>query len=313
METRRENASLYFMLAGLIFFMIAAGVVVFAPWMGMARKMEEVTNVEGRAVKAPQRTEAEKRGRQIYIREKCWLCHSQVVRGDWERTAQGLKLESRGGDAERYGPISQPGESAADTPHLYGTRRIGPDLARVGGKYPDAWHTMHFLNPQAVIPGSVMPKFVWLYTNIDYGRSGKPVKGDPTVELLDLISYVQSLGAGIGDWRRATAPQAAAAPHEAVSDAAQLASQGREIFGKADCSACHGPEGRGDGPAAAGFPSNHKPANFHSGKWIFGGDDKSVQETISKGRLPYMPAHPQYRPDEARALSAFIRSLAGKK
>ena len=91
-----------------------------------------------------------------------------------------------------------------------------------------------------------------------------------------------------------------------------LAEQGKAVYAKSDCGTCHGAGGRGDGATAAGYPADHKPANFASGKWKFGGDDKAVQETISKGRPPYMPAHPQFKPDELAALSAYVRSLVKK-
>lgn len=88
--------------------------------------------------------------------------------------------------------------------------------------------------------------------------------------------------------------------------------RGKEVYAKSDCVACHGAEGRGDGAGAAGFPAEHKPTNFHSGKWKFGGDDASVRQSIAKGRPPYMPGHPQLNPEEVAALSAFVRSLSGK-
>jgi cytochrome c oxidase cbb3-type subunit 2 len=94
-------------------------------------------------------TPLELAGRNIYIREGCYACHSQMIRT--------LRDE-----VERYGPYSLAVESKYDHPMLWGSKRTGPDLARVGGKYSDAWHVAHMNNPRAVVPASVMPKYGWL-------------------------------------------------------------------------------------------------------------------------------------------------------
>ncbi|HEY5656592.1 MAG TPA: cytochrome-c oxidase, cbb3-type subunit II, partial [Myxococcota bacterium] len=88
-------------------------------------------------------------GRDIYIREGCNTCHSQMVRP--------FKMET-----DRYGPYSLAGEGIYERPFLYGSRRTGPDLARVGGKYPDSWHWLHFQNPRNIEPRSNMPTFAFL-------------------------------------------------------------------------------------------------------------------------------------------------------
>jgi len=91
----------------------------------------------------------EQEGRDIYIREGCNTCHSQQVRP--------FKMET-----DRYGPYSLAGEGIYDRPFLWGSRRTGPDLARVGGKYPDSWHWLHFENPRTIEPRSNMPSFAFL-------------------------------------------------------------------------------------------------------------------------------------------------------
>jgi len=88
-------------------------------------------------------------GRDIYIREGCNNCHSQMVRP--------FKTET-----DRYGPFTMAGEGVYDRPFLYGSRRTGPDLARVGGKYPDSWHWIHFHNPREIEPRSNMPPYAFL-------------------------------------------------------------------------------------------------------------------------------------------------------
>ena len=100
-------------------------------------------------------------GRDVYIREGCYNCHSQMVRT--------LRFET-----ERYGHYSLAGESVYDRPFQWGSKRTGPDLARVGGRYSDDWHRTHLLNPRDVVPESNMPAFPWL---------DRPVKADDIQDL----------------------------------------------------------------------------------------------------------------------------------
>lgn len=94
-------------------------------------------------------TPLEVAGRDIYVREGCYLCHSQWVRPFRSETL-------------RYGPWSRAGEYVYDRPFQLGSRRIGPDLQRIGGKYNDAWHYEHMQNPRSTSPGSIMPNYPWL-------------------------------------------------------------------------------------------------------------------------------------------------------
>jgi cbb3-type cytochrome c oxidase subunit II len=91
----------------------------------------------------------EQEGRDVYVREGCYVCHSQMVRP--------LRTET-----DRYGPYSLAGESVYDRPFQFGSRRTGPDLARVGKKYPDSWHWLHFRDPRSIEPRSNMPSFAFL-------------------------------------------------------------------------------------------------------------------------------------------------------
>ncbi len=96
-------------------------------------------------------------GRDIFIREGCNNCHSQMIRP--------FRAET-----ERYGPFSVAGESVYDHPHLWGSKRTGPDLARVGGRYSDDWHINHLIDPRSVVPESNMPAYPFLETNILDGK-----------------------------------------------------------------------------------------------------------------------------------------------
>ena len=93
-------------------------------------------------------------GRDVYIREGCYNCHSQMVRP--------FRAET-----ERYGPYSEAGETVWDHPFQFGSKRTGPDLARVGGRYSDEWHRVHLINPRDLVPESNMPSYPWLEDAVD--------------------------------------------------------------------------------------------------------------------------------------------------
>jgi cytochrome c oxidase cbb3-type subunit 2 len=114
-------------------------------------------------------TSPEQRGRAVYIREGCWYCHSQYVRPVT-------------GETRRWGPITQAGEYAYDLPHLFSTRRIGPDLSRVGLKYSDAWHLAHFWNPRMLSPDSIMPRFTALFDGPFRAKIITDADGNRTLE-----------------------------------------------------------------------------------------------------------------------------------
>ena len=141
-------------------------------------------------------------GRDVYVREGCYNCHSQMVRT--------LRFET-----ERYGHYSLAGESVYDHPFQWGSKRTGPDLARVGGRYSDDWHRVHLIDPRAVVPESNMPSFPWLettrldgkqvashmrtlkalgdpYTDAQIARAEQDV-ADRT-ELDAVVAYLQALG-----------------------------------------------------------------------------------------------------------------------
>ena len=99
-------------------------------------------------------------GRDVYVREGCYNCHSQMVRT--------LRFET-----ERYGHYSLAGESVYDRPFQWGSKRTGPDLARVGGRYSDDWHRVHLINPRDVVPESNMPSFPWLAETPVDGADGQ--------------------------------------------------------------------------------------------------------------------------------------------
>ena len=148
-------------------------------------------------------------GRDIYLREGCYNCHSQMIRP--------FRAET-----ERYGHYSVAGEFVYDHPFQWGSKRTGPDLARVGARYSDEWHRVHLLNPRDVVPESNMPAYSWLdrplraadevqarmralqrlgvpYTEAQIGAAPEEVKGKS--ELDALVAYLQSLGLALKNVR----------------------------------------------------------------------------------------------------------------
>ncbi|SHI63424.1 cytochrome-c oxidase, cbb3-type subunit II [Wenxinia saemankumensis] len=135
-----RNATLLLVLSFLV--VTIGGIVEIAPLFWLENTIEEV---EGVRPYSP----LELAGRDIYIREGCYVCHSQMIRPMRD-------------EVERYGHYSLAAESMYDHPHQWGSKRTGPDLARVGGRYSDEWHVDHFTDPQSVVPESVMPKYDYL-------------------------------------------------------------------------------------------------------------------------------------------------------
>lgn len=147
-------------------------------------------------------------GRDIYVREGCYLCHSQMIRP--------FRAET-----ERYGHYSVAGEFVYDHPFQWGSKRTGPDLARVGGRYSDQWHRVHLLNPRDVVPESNMPAFRWLdrplkdpiigkkmaalrlvgvpYTDQEIADAPKAIEGK--TELDAVIAYLQGMGTALKQTR----------------------------------------------------------------------------------------------------------------
>jgi cytochrome c oxidase cbb3-type subunit 2 len=185
-------------------------------------------------------------GRDIYQREGCGYCHSQNVR----------TLKS---DVQRYGAYSQAGESAYERPFLWGSRRTGPDLARVGGKYLDDWHTLHTLNPRQFSPRSNMPAYPWLKDALinpsqveahakTYGLPYAPADIailEGKTELDALTAYIQSLGRGVErfNYRDVTADDYQAFLAKGKRGTIEV---GRALYVE-ECAGCHGPNGKGSG------------------------------------------------------------------
>ncbi|MFT4887136.1 MAG: cytochrome c oxidase cbb3-type subunit 2 [Pseudohongiellaceae bacterium] len=189
------------LIFGILFVSSIGGLVQILPIL--SQESLETPSVNTRVYDAVELT-----GRDIYIREGCHVCHSQQIRP--------LIAE-----VERYGPYSRAGEFVYDRPFLWGSKRTGPDLHRVGGKFSDQWHRLHLIDPRAVVEKSIMPAYPWLanrdasqvgnitgklkalrtlghpYTDEDIESADESLVGLKEIDAL--IIYLQMLGTGFSE------------------------------------------------------------------------------------------------------------------
>ena len=145
------------LVIGILIVIAIGGLVEIVPLFYLKNTIEKVDGVRPY-------TPLELAGRNIYVREGCYLCHSQMIRP--------LRDE-----VERYGHYSLAAESMYDRPFQWGSKRTGPDLARLGNKYSDDWHRGHLRDPRSVVPGSVMPNYAWLeQTELEYKNLAQDLK-----------------------------------------------------------------------------------------------------------------------------------------
>ena len=191
----RIETSNFLMIVLILLAVAFGGLVEIVPLFSQKSTTEPVTGVKPY-------TALQLAGRDVYIREGCYNCHSQMIRPFRAETL-------------RYGHYSVAGESVYDHPFQWGSKRTGPDLARVGGKYSDEWHRVHLNNPRDVVPESNMPEYPWLsknlvnaeqvpanmnalrkvgvpYTDEEIAKAAEDVTGK--TELEAVIAYLQGLG-----------------------------------------------------------------------------------------------------------------------
>lgn len=257
-----ETPSTVFLAAGVGLFSAAVVVQGIMPWLKSATRTTAVQDPVTKAeIQVADYTPLEQHGRQVYIREGCWYCHSQYVRPVT-------------GESFRWGPVSQAGEYAHDRPHLFSTRRIGPDLTRIGRKYGDGWHIAHHWEPRDVVPDSIMPSFPWLF---EPGKAGETPQLNADGKAL--VAYIQRLGTSIGDWREGFIPtrlSSGMALNIDPQDQDELRSLGKTVFERR-CVGCHGARGDGNGPSARFL--DPKPRDFTRGIFKF-------RSTPGKDSLP---------------------------
>ena len=189
------ETSNFLMIVLILLVLLAGGMVEIVPLFFQKSTTEPIKGIQPY-------TALQLAGRDVYIREGCYNCHSQMIRPFRAETL-------------RYGHYSVAGESVYDHPFQWGSKRTGPDLARVGGKYSDEWHRIHLVNPRDVVPESNMPAYPWLeknlvdaeslpshlralrkvgvpYTDEQIAKASEDVKGK--TELEATIAYLQVLG-----------------------------------------------------------------------------------------------------------------------
>jgi len=300
--------------AGAGFFALSFLVLAILPGRELEKSIEQVAPVTMSAL-----TASEQRGRVVYGREGCAYCHTQQIR-------------SLADDVRRFGAPTEAWETKYDYPQLWGTRRIGPDLAREFNVRPRDWQLTHLYDPRLVVQDSVMPPYSWLF-------DGSPNR--PTQEALDVVAYLETLGRarqlsglerqalgssvqpGTADMAMAGEPSAKATPptvpiamtagyslsapvlHPASDpdDLQEEVSRGGALFA-ANCASCHGSVGVGDGKASASLLP--KPANLTAARF----SDERLSSVLWNGVAgSSMPPWRQLPTEDLRALVAYIQSL----
>ncbi|RJR20265.1 MAG: cytochrome-c oxidase [Nitrospiraceae bacterium] len=299
-----------FAIVSAVVILVGTAVTMFIPMMTaqMHPKLEDLKPY----------TAIQLAGRDIYQREGCNNCHTQTVRP--------LKTE-----VMRYGEYSKAGEFAYDYPFLWGSKRTGPDLARIGRKYPDQWHYRHFEDPQSFFAKSNMPSYGWLKDNlldpIDIKRHmdalGFPYT-DEDISLLNgkneldaLVAYMQIIGASVGR-KGAVRSKVQLDAHEMenplAGDPAAIEA-GKGIY-EENCAVCHGGNGGGDiGPSLVDNVFLYQEGDLEDEDYfemIYNGTEEGNVEAgrTMKGGMPDFGE--DLSKDEIWSVIAFIRSLQNK-
>jgi len=177
------------LVIGILVVIAIGGIVEIAPLFYLKSTIEKVGSIRPY-------TPLELVGRNIYVREGCYNCHSQMIRP--------LRDE-----VERYGHYSLAAESMYDRPFQWGSKRTGPDLARVGGKYSDDWHRDHLRSPKSVVPASIMPSYPWLEaTEIDAAHIGDDMRVQAALGVPYTAEMIESAGADLRTQATLDAPDA---------------------------------------------------------------------------------------------------------
>ena len=290
-------------VAGIAFFVMS--VTLLGVWP--KRVLEEQTRLMS-PDKPLGLSESARRGRAIYSREGCAYCHTQQIR----------YLHS---DMQRFGSPTLAWETRLDYPHLWGTRRIGPDLTRTSGTRTSDWHYTHLFSPRAVVPDSVMPAYRALF-------DGAPNR--PRQEARDLVTYLETLGRA----RELAGPEGEAHAREGCNcpddEMAQMAfgaplnehpartrrtheapalplvndlPRGQQLFAR-HCATCHGSGGEGDGPGATGLLP--RPANLAAHDYSLARLSDVLWNGVHGSAMPAWRDHPA---EDRAAIAQAVRAL----
>ena len=295
-----------FALVATVVILIGTIVTMFYPMFtkGMHPKLENLKPY----------TALQLAGKDIYMREGCNNCHTQTVRP--------LKTE-----VMRYGDYSKAGEFAFDRPFLWGSKRTGPDLARIGGKYPDAWHYSHFENPQAFFKESNMPKYGWLkerkldpaeieshmkVNGFPYTREEISALSEKT-ELDALVAYMQVIGTAVA--RKTEEKVVASEEKNPLAGDPKAIALGKDLYAE-NCAMCHGDKGEGGiGPSLSDDEFLYVKGDVADDDYFEiinnGTSEGGVEEgRTMKGGMP--PYKSQLDKNKIWSLVAYIRSIQGK-
>jgi len=227
-----EKRPILLLVLATIVLMIGTTVTMIVPFLSINTDADKIVSVKPY-------TPLQQEGRDIYIREGCNNCHSQMVR----------PLVS---EVLRYGEYSKSGEFVYDRPFLWGSKRTGPDLARLGGKYPDAWHYKHMEAPREMIPGSNMPNYGWIKENkldpqmikrkmevLGFPYTAEQINELSSKNEMDaMVTYLQKLGSDI-PWRKAAETTIVGELKNPFAGDKSAIEAGEGLF-EDNCAACHG-------------------------------------------------------------------------
>ena len=267
--------------AGIVFFVISFVALGVVPALELHKVIARTTppNVP------LQLTEQEKRGQQIYARNGCAYCHTEQVR-------------FTPADEWRFGPPTQAWETQDQYPQMWGTRRIGPDLARESGRRSRDWQLVHLYNPRFVVPDSMMPAYTWMFD----GSADRP-----TQDARDLVAYLNTLGraaqaAGVAGRAKMPSPLPAQLLHVNLSPNDSV--EGRAVFA-ANCAGCHGADGRGQSEGGRAL----RPVAFNLVDFRLSGT--ALWQVLQAG-VPgtSMPAWNDLPGDEFQAVAAYVLTLS---
>ena len=282
-DPKAERPLFVLTVAGVGFFMLSFLGMGLAPWIGLELGMEPPEGFTNPYYDEDGDLTAIGRGREVYINEVCFHCHSQFVR-------------PIGNEEFRYGPVSQAWEAMHDRPNTYGTRRIGPDLARTAGRRSDDWHYAHLWNPRSTVPASIMPKYPWLFEETEDGIK-------PTQKAEDLVAYLQHLGIAFEEDVRKQVWPSRVTVSGAPADTPEQRRRGEALFNNY-CTGCHGDDGDGNGlakpflaPSAADLTSRYLPRE-EVFRILFMGSEGSS-----------MPSYSELTEKDLWALSQFVHEI----
>ncbi|GAC1526872.1 MAG: hypothetical protein NVS2B16_35030 [Chloroflexota bacterium] len=263
--------------AGIVFFVISFLALAVYPAIRLHEQIEKDTPAGAHLALTP----SEQRGDVLYAKNGCAYCHSEQVR-------------FTPADGWRFGAPTEAWETQNQYPQMWGTRRIGPDLAREYGKHTADWQLVHLYNPRYIVPGSMMPSFPWFFDE---------TAEKPSQAALDVVAYLNTLGRPAAELHRTKS----SAPETAYAHAVELNSmdyaEGRQVF-QQNCAGCHGEKADGLSPGAKAL----RPIGFNLAGFRL--QDEVVWRALANGvHGSAMPAWNDLPSDQFRAVASYVQAI----